>query len=37
LFARCFADVVGETLIVDASSQNHAPDAEGDKDKSSLA
>jgi hypothetical protein len=37
LFVRCIADVVGETLIVDASSQNHAPDAEGGKDKSLLA
>jgi len=37
LFARCIADVVGEALIVDASCQNHAPDAEGGKDKSSLA
>jgi hypothetical protein len=34
LFVRCIADVVGETLIVDASSQNHAPDAEGGKDGS---
>jgi hypothetical protein len=33
----CIADVVGETLIVDASSQNHAPDAEGGKDESLLA
>jgi hypothetical protein len=36
LFVRCIADVVGETLIVDASRQNHAPDAEGSKDKSLL-
>jgi hypothetical protein len=33
---RCIAYVVGETLIVDASRQNHAPDAEGGKDKSLL-
>ena len=31
---RCIADVVGEMLIVDDSCQNHAPDAEGGKDKS---
>ena len=34
---HCIADVVGEMLIVDASCQNHAPDAEGGKDKSLLA
>jgi len=36
LFVRCIADVIGEARIVDASCQNHAPDAEGGKDKSLL-
>jgi hypothetical protein len=30
VFVSCITDVVGEILVVEASCQNHAPDAEGD-------
>jgi hypothetical protein len=37
LFVNCIADLVGKMLLVEASSQNHAPNAQADKDESSLA
>jgi hypothetical protein len=30
MFVSCIANVVGEILIIEASGQNHSPDAEGD-------